>query len=459
MPACGGASLTGLPAPFVAPLSAKLQSATMPSRPNFLRPSTRALSKGLRTTLRSPFMTGTASFSLQTTGTSRLTITRHMYFLVDRVKHTLLSPNPSRFFPIPRCPFRTMSFDRFDDHQLRKLYKHLKDFPTQALASVQVGVHAGADDTFNSSQSLPGNAFTFCKGPEFKDPFLATVFGIVKSTAEMDGYVAVTLVQPFIPDEDSELQELRSLFNAQALTLDALVDLDESHGLGWHWRRGGYYSVECWTGHPAYNGTRVTSATPPLEIYMRLDSQFPMPYEGQMLNYICEFTVLDGSLRADAMTAAIAICSGRSGEYWGLKTTLPSHGATLHDAVQLLKAVQYGPSVQSVLEHMSARQLVLAGASQPLVFSHVSRFVREKGEAACAIPEPRTGDSHFGRLPLDMATLILTEYLDHICERVPFSATSTRNRALAALVLQQQVARQLGRYNLDCRAAAARYGE
>ncbi|KAJ7266038.1 hypothetical protein C8J57DRAFT_1229448 [Mycena rebaudengoi] len=130
------------------------------------------------------------------------------------------------------------------------------------------------------------------------------------------------------------------------------------------------------------------------------------------------------------------------------RVALASHKATLHDA-ELLKALQDGPSVQSVLGRMSARQLVLAAASQPLVFSHVSRFVREKGEAACAIPEPRDGDSHFGRLPLDVATLILTECLDHVGQRVPFSGTSTRNRAIVALVLQQQVARQLGRYNLD----------
>ncbi|KAJ7214214.1 hypothetical protein C8J57DRAFT_1538571 [Mycena rebaudengoi] len=131
------------------------------------------------------------------------------------------------------------------------------------------------------------------------------------------------------------------------------------------------------------------------------------------------------------------------------RSALPSHGATLQEAVDFLKTRGYGPSVESVLRHLSAHQLVLAAVSGPSIFAHVSRFVRAKGEAAGVIPAPRDGDSHFGRLPVEIATLILREYLDHVTQRVLFSRTSVRNRAIIALILQQEVSTRLARYNLS----------
>ncbi|KAJ7289781.1 hypothetical protein C8J57DRAFT_1214104 [Mycena rebaudengoi] len=129
--------------------------------------------------------------------------------------------------------------------------------------------------------------------------------------------------------------------------------------------------------------------------------------------------------------------------------TLPSNGATLQEAIEFLKTRRYGPSVESVLHCLSAHQLVLAAVSGSSIFAHISRFVRARGEAAGTVPEPRDGDSHFGRLPIEIATLILREYLDHIAQCIPFSRTSIRNRAIVALVLQQEVSNRLAGYNLD----------
>ncbi|KAJ7276037.1 hypothetical protein C8J57DRAFT_1505340 [Mycena rebaudengoi] len=129
--------------------------------------------------------------------------------------------------------------------------------------------------------------------------------------------------------------------------------------------------------------------------------------------------------------------------------SLRSQGVTLFDAVQFLKQQPYGSPVKSVLRRMTARHLVLASVCDPGIFAHILRFVRKRGKRASAIPEPTDGDAHFGHLPVDVATLILSEYLDDVRQRLPFSQTLARNRALVALTFQQHIAVRLGKFNLD----------
>ncbi|KAJ7233421.1 hypothetical protein C8J57DRAFT_1249900 [Mycena rebaudengoi] len=129
--------------------------------------------------------------------------------------------------------------------------------------------------------------------------------------------------------------------------------------------------------------------------------------------------------------------------------TLPAQGATLKAAIRFLQTHRYGKAVKDVLRRLSARQLVLAAVSGNGVFGHVSRYIRRKGMLCAAIPGATEGDGFFGRLPLEIATMILNDYLDDMGQHGPFTRSSPRNQALVALVLQQHVARQLGKYNLD----------
>ncbi|KAJ7273970.1 hypothetical protein C8J57DRAFT_1314111 [Mycena rebaudengoi] len=201
-----------------------------------------------------------------------------------------------------------MSFSMCNDAELVRLHRHLKDVPLQALCAVRAGTDVGAADDFNSSRSLVGDAFVFQKGPSFTDRFEAAVFGKVTETVQKGDYTLVTLVQPYEPGPvGSDVRELADLFNAQAVALDGLVDIDNSRGLGWYCRRGGYSHIFHWTGQSAYNGPRVTVLPPRLEIYVRLSAQFPVPHPANMFAYICDFSIIDANCREYAITALRAL--------------------------------------------------------------------------------------------------------------------------------------------------------